>query len=86
MKSVDVKLSAHIGFVAESKDKDPKFKVGDHVRVSKYKSIFAKDYTPNSSKEILVIKKIKNTVARTYVRKTLKGKKLLESFTKRNSK
>ena len=42
--------------------KEPKFKVGDHVRISKYKNIFAKGYTPNWSKEVFVISKIKNTV------------------------
>ena len=38
--------------------KDPKFKVGDNVRISKYKNIFAKGYTPNLSDEVLVISKI----------------------------
>ena len=47
--------------------KDPKFKVGDNVRISKYKNIFAKGYTPNWSKEVFVINKIKNTVRWTYV-------------------
>ena len=45
-----------------SNDKDPKFKVGDHVRISKHKNIFMKGYTPNSSEEVFVIKKVKNTV------------------------
>ena len=47
-------------------DKYPKFKVGDHVRISKYKNIFAKAYTPNWS-EVFVIKKVKNTVLWIYV-------------------
>ena len=42
--------------------KDPKFKVGDHVRISKCKIIFAKGYMPNWSEEVFVIKKVKNTV------------------------
>ena len=46
---------------------NPKFKVDDHMRISKYKNIFAKDYTPNWSEEVHVIKKIKNTVPWTYV-------------------
>ena len=46
----------------EVNDKDPKFKVSDHVRISKYKNIFAKGYTPNLSEEVFVIKKVKNTV------------------------
>ena len=51
-----------IGFDKEVNDNDTKFKVGDHVRISKYKDIFAKSYTPNRSEEVFVIKKIKNTV------------------------
>ena len=50
-----------------SNDKNPKFKVGDHVRISKYKNIFAKGYSPNWSEEVFVIKKVKNTVPWTYV-------------------
>ena len=46
---------------------DPKFKVSDHVRDSKYKNIFTKRYTPNWSQEIFVIKKVKNLVPWTYV-------------------
>ena len=42
--------------------KDPKFKVGEHVRISKFKNIFAKGYTPNWSEEVFVISKIKITV------------------------
>ena len=42
--------------------KIPKFKVGDRVRISKYKNIFAKRYTPNWSEEVFVVSKIKNTV------------------------
>ena len=47
MKSIDVKLSPSIDFFIENNDKDPKFKVCDHVRISKYKNIFAKVYTSN---------------------------------------
>ena len=39
--------------------KDPKFKIGDHVRISKYKNNFAKGYTPNWSEEIFVVNKNK---------------------------
>ena len=42
-------------------------KVGDHVRISKYKNIFAKGYIPNWSEDIFVIKKVQNTVPWTYV-------------------
>ena len=54
------------------------------VRISKYKNIFAKGYVPNWSKVVFVIKKVKNTVPLTYVISDLKGKKLLEWFTKKN--
>ena len=52
MKPVDVKDHTYIDFKKEVIDKDPKFKVGDHVRISKYKYIFAKGYTPNWSEEV----------------------------------
>ena len=50
----------------EVNDKDPKFKVGDLVRISKYKNIFAKGYTANWSEEVVVIKEVKNTVRWIY--------------------
>ena len=67
MKPTDVKGNTYIDFGKEVKDNDPKFKVGDHMRISKYKKNFAKGYTPNWSEEIFVIKKIKNIVPWTYV-------------------
>ena len=62
MKPVDVKDNTYIDFKKELNDKDPKFKVGDHVRISKCKNIFAKGYTPIWSEEVFVVSKIKNTV------------------------
>ena len=56
MKRVDVKDNTHIDSTELHSNKDPKFKVGDHVRISKYKNIFAKGCTPNWSEEIFVIK------------------------------
>ena len=67
MKPIDVKGNLYINIGKEVNDKDTKFKVGDHVRISKYKNIFAKVYPPNWSEEIFVIKEIKNTVPWTYV-------------------
>ena len=67
MKSVDVKDNTYIDFGKEVNDTDPKFKVGDHVRISKYENIFAKGYTPNWSEEVFLVKEIKNTVPWTYV-------------------
>ena len=57
MKPVDVKDNAYIDSNKEVNDKDPKFKIGDHLRISKYKNIFAKGYTPNWSEEVFVIQK-----------------------------
>ena len=73
IKPVDIKDNSHIDSKKEVNDKDPKFKIGDHVRISKYKNIFAKGYTPNWSEEVFVIKKVKNTVLWTYVINDLNG-------------
>ena len=62
MKPVDVKNNTYIDFSKDVNNEDCKFKVGDDVRISKYKNIFAKGYTPNWSEEVFVIKKVKNTV------------------------
>ena len=62
MKPVDVQSSIYIDFNKENNKEGPKFKVGDNVRISKYKNIFAKGYVPNCSEEVFVIKKVKNTV------------------------
>ena len=59
IKPVDVKDKIYIDFKKEVNDKDPKFKVGDHVRISKYKNIFAKGYTSNWSDEVLLLLKLK---------------------------
>ena len=67
MKPVDVQGNTYIDFKKEVIDKNPKFKVGDQVRISKYKKMFANRYMPNWSEEIFIIKKIKNTVPWTYV-------------------
>ena len=56
VKPVDVKSNTDINSSNEINDEDPKFKIGDVVRISKYKSIFAKGYVPNSSEEVFVIK------------------------------
>ena len=58
MKPVDIKDNKGIDSVKEVNDKDLKFKVGDHVRISKYKNICTNGYTPNWSEEVFVISKI----------------------------
>ena len=80
MKPVDVKDNTYIDFKKEVNDKDPKFKVGDHVRISKYKNIFAKRYTTNWSEEVFVIKKVKNKVPWTYVIDNLDGEEIIGTF------
>ena len=59
MNPVDVKWSTYIDFDKKNKKEDPKFKLGDNGRISKYRNIFAKDYVPNSSEEGFMIKKVK---------------------------
>ena len=59
MKPIDVGDDSFAEYNEESNEKDPKFKAGDHVRISKYKNIFAKGYTPNWSEEIFDVKKKK---------------------------
>ena len=60
--------------------KNPKFKVGDNVRISKYKNIFANGYTQNWSEEVFIITKIKNTVHWTYAISDLNGEEITGSF------
>ena len=82
MKPVDVKYNTYIDFKKEVNDKDPKFKVGDCVRISKYKNIFAKGYTPNWSEEVFIIKRVKNTVQWTYIINDLNGEVLWKRIAK----
>ena len=80
MKPIDVGDDSFPEYNEESNEKNPKFKVGDHVRISKYKNIFPKPYAPNWSEEIFVVKKIKNTVPWTYVISDLNGEEIVGSF------
>ena len=80
MKPVVVKDNTYINADKEINDRDPKFKVGDRVRISKYKNISAIGYTPNWSEEVFVIKKVKNTVPWTYVINDLKGEEIMGTF------
>ena len=62
MKPVFITSRTYIDFDKKNNKEDPKFKVGSHVRISKYKNIFAKGYTPNQSEEVFMITKVKNAV------------------------
>ena len=66
MKPIKVTSDSYAEYNEDSNKKDLKFKVGDHVRILKYKNIFAKLYTPNWSEELFVVSKIRNPVPWTY--------------------
>ena len=80
MKAVDVKLSTYTDFSKDISDRDPKFKIGDIVRISKYKDIFAKDHVSNWSGEAFV------DTAPWMLLVILKSKKLLKVYTKKSCK
>ena len=80
MKPIDVKDNTYINIDKEVNDKDHKFKVGDHVKISKYKNIFAKGCSQNWSEKVLAIKEIKNTVPWTYVISDLNGEQITGTF------
>ena len=80
MIPVDVIDNPYVDFKKEVNDKDRKFKVGDHVRICKYKSIFVKGYKPNWSEEVFVIKKVKNAVPWTYVINDLNRDEIIGTF------
>ena len=64
----------------EVNNKDPKFKIVDHVRISKYENIFAKGYIPNLPEEVFIISKIKNTAPWTYIINDLNGEEIIGTF------
>ena len=80
LKSIDIKPDFYAEYNVDSNEKEPKFQVDDRVRISKYKNIFAKGYTPNWSEEVFVISKIKNTVPWTYIISDLNGEEITGSF------
>ena len=79
MKPKDVKNNKRV-YINEHNEKDSRFKVGDRVRISKFKNIFAKGYTPNWSKEIFIVDKINDTVPYTYNIKDLNDEEIIGSF------
>ena len=80
MKHVDAKSNKYIDSDKEINKKDPEFKICDIVRISKYKNIFTKGYTPNWSDEAFLIKIVKNTVLWTYVVNNLDGEEIVGAF------
>ena len=80
MKPVDVKDNTYIDFEKQVNNKDPKFKIGDHVIIFKYKNICAKGYMPNWSEEVFITSKIKNSVPWTYIINDLNGEEIIGKF------
>ena len=83
IEPVDVESNKYINSSKEIDGKDHKFKVRDDVTISKYKNIFAKGYVPNWSEENFVIKKVKNTVTRTYVISDVISEEIVGTFYRR---
>ena len=79
IKPVDIKSGTYIKYNVDSNEKDPEFKIDDHVRISKYKNIFAKGYAPNCLEEVFALKKVKNTVPWTYVINDLNGDEIIRT-------
>ena len=80
METIEVNDNTSIDSIKELNDKDPEFKVGDHVRILKYKNNFAKGFTPNWSEEVFVIKETKITVLWTYIINNVKGEEIIGTF------
>ena len=80
MKPVDVRTSTYIDCEVENNDKNPKFKIGDHVRILKYKNIFAKGYTPNWSEDVFVIKNVKHFVPWAFILQDINGEDIVGGF------
>ena len=80
MKPIDITSDSYAEYNEDSNEKDPKFNVGDHVRISKYKNIFAKGYARNWSEEFFVISEIENTVPWTYASSDLNGEPIIASL------
>ena len=80
MKPIDVTNDSFAEYNEESNKKDPKFKIGDHVKISKYKNILAKGYTPNWSEEIFISSKSNIAVPWTYVISDVNSEDIAGSF------
>ena len=80
MKPKDVKNDNKRVYIDEHNEKRSRFKVGDRVRISKFKNIFVKGYTPNWSKKIFIVNKINDAVPYTYNIKDLNDEEIIGSF------
>ena len=80
VKPIDVTNNSYVEYNEEPNKKSPRFKVNYHLRISKYKNIFAKGYVPNWSEEVFIVNGIKNTVPWTYTISDLNGEKIIGTF------
>ena len=80
MKPIDVTSDIYAEYNEDSNETEPKFKVRDHVRISKYKNIFSKGYIQNCSEEVFFVSKIKNTVRCTRAIRDLNGESITGTF------
>ena len=85
MKPIDLTSDSYAEYNEGFNKKNPKFKVGDNVKISKYKNIFVKGYAANWSEEVLVVSKIKNAVPWTYVVSDLNGEEITRNFYEKTS-
>ena len=84
MEPVDLKSNTYINSSKEINDKDPKFKIGDTVRISKYKNIFTKGHVLNWPEEVFVLKKFEQTMPWTYFIADFNGEDIVGTFYKRD--
>ena len=80
MKPKDVGNDNKRVYIDEHNEKHSRFKVGERVRISKFKNIFAKGYTPNWSREIFIVNKINDTVPYRYNIKDLNDEEIIGRF------
>ena len=80
IKPIDITNDSYAEYNEESNKKGPEFKINDHVRISRYKNIFAKGYVPNWSEEVFIVNEIKNTIPWTYTINDLNGKNVIGTF------
>ena len=85
MKPIDVTPDSDAEYNEDSNEKDCKFRVGDHARISKYKNIFPKGYTQNWPEEVFVVSNIKDTVPWTYAISDFFKKKYCKKLVRKNS-
>ena len=82
-KPGDVKSNTYVDYNKEIKWQNSIFKIGDIIRISKNKNIFARDYDPNWSEEVFIIKKIKNFVLWIHAISDLKSEEIVGTFYKK---